>query len=139
MRIFICWLITLSDLLGIPSGLYILYALGRHTAEDLGVYAAYIPTDFHVVVAGSVAAIIPAIATAMFGSINYNLLLSWAIIRWMSPLNIFTNKIYYFFKTLFLTGAVWAALITFFLYKCFPNTSFEWVLNMIKGFVHLFI
>ncbi len=139
MKVFICWLISVADTIGLLSFIYMLSALGTKPEDDLGAYAAYIPNDFHYAVAGGVAAIIPAIATAIYGTLNYELTLSWAVIRWMSPLNIFKNRVVYFFKSLILSGAVWAALFTFCLFKCFPNTNFEWVLETVKRFVHLFI
>ena len=139
MKFVICWLISVADTLGVFSSLYMLFALGRRPGEDLGVFAAYLPNDFHYAWAGAVFAILPAIATAIYGTMNYDLTLSRGIIRWTSPLNYFENSVVYFFKSLILTGAVWAALITFFLFKCFPNYNFAWTLDMVKSFVHIFI
>ena len=139
MKVFICWLISLADILGVWSAVYMLIALGTRSTANLGEYAAYIPNNPHYAIAGCIAAIIPAIITAIFGIKNYDLTMSRGIIRWTSPLNFFKSSVAYFFKTLFLTGAVWAALITFCLFKCFPNTNFEWVLIAVKKFLHLFI
>lgn len=134
MRVFICWLISMSDWVGELSLFYVFLVFGGADGikPEYAFIAEMIPPDIHFLIAGSVMAIIPAIITAIYGTINYDLVLSWAIVRWMSPLNIFTNQVFYFFKTLFLSGAAWAALFTYLTYKFFPNANLEWFTNFAK-------
>ena len=138
MRVFICWLINVCDWVGELSIVYLILAISKHeTTSDF--INQYVPSDPHFAIAGGVMAIIPAIVTAIYATLNYELVLSWAVIRWMSPLNIVTNKIFYFFKTLFLSGAAWAALLTILSFKLFPNANMDWALNLLKIIIGVFI
>ena len=128
MRVFICWLINVSDWIGEIS-LWMMLAMSANYFEK-GDYSPLF---------GAVAAIIPAFVTAIYAAINYELVLSWAIIRWTSPLNLFTNRIFYFLKTLILSGAAWAALIAYLARRWFPNESFEWVIPFVKSIYHWFV
>ena len=137
MRVFICWLINVCDWVGELSIVYLILAISKHeTTSDF--INQYVPSDPHFAIAGGVMAIIPAIVTAIYATLNYELVLSWAVIRWMSPLNIVTNKIFYFFKTLFLSGAAWAALLTILSFKLFPNANMDWALNLLKIIIGVF-
>ena len=139
---FICWLISMSDWVGELSLYYVLLVLGGAGADNLkpdAFLAGMMPPDIRFLVVGSVMAIIPAIVTAIYGTINYDLVLSWSIVRLMSPLNIFTNQVFYFFKTLFLSGAAWAALFTYLSFKYFPNTNLEWFTNIAAIIFKFFI
>ena len=135
MRVFICWLISLSDWVGELSLYYVflVFSGSNSIKPEYAFIAEMIPPNIHFLVAGCVMAVIPAIITAIYGTINYDLVLSWAVVRWMSPLNIVTNQVFYFFKTLFLSGAAWAALFTYFTFKYFPNANLEWFTNMVKS------
>ena len=138
MRVFICWLINICDWVGELSIVYLILAISEHdTTSDL--INQYVPPDPHFAIAGGVMAIIPAIVTAIYATLNYELVLSWAVIRWMSPLNIVTNQIFYFFKTLFLSGAAWAAILTILTFKLFPNANMDWALNILKNIIGIFI
>ena len=138
MRVFICWLINVCDWVGELSIVYLILAISKHeTTSDF--INQYVPSDPHFAIAGGVMAIIPAIVTAIYATLNYELVLSWAVIRWMSPLNIVTSKIFYFFKTLFLSGAAWAALLTILSFKLFPNANMDWALNLLKIIIGVFI
>ena len=138
MRVFICWLINVCDWVGELSIVYLILAISEHdTTSDL--INQYVPLDPHFAIAGGVMAIIPAIVTAIYATLNYELVLSWAVIRWMSPLNIVTNQIFYFFKTLFLSGAAWAAILTILTFKLFPNANMDWALNILKNIIGIFI
>lgn len=139
MRIFICWLINLCDWVGELSIFYMLVSITPHQATNSHFMDQILPTDPLFAVAGAVMAIIPAIVTAIYATLNYKLVLSWAVIRWMSPLNIVTNQFFYFFKTLFLSGAAWAALLTYLIFKWFPNANLDWIPRLIKSIVGLFV
>ena len=127
MRVFICWLINACDWIG-----------------GLSFYAWFVilPLWKKVVVFGSIVAIIPAFITAIYAAMNYELMLSRGMIRWMSPLNIVTNRFYYFFKVLFLSGAAWSVIISYCAHKFFPNENFDWLVPFLKNVVerisHLF-
>lgn len=138
MRVFICWLINAADWVGELSIIYMVIAFSTKPT-NISWLNQYIPTDPYFSIAGALIAIIPAIITAIYATINYDLVLSWAVIRWMSPLNIVTNQFFYFFKTLFLSGAAWAAFITCLLFRLFPNENFKWSLNIMKSIYHLFV
>lgn len=120
MRVFICWLINACDWLGAISFWFMI---------------AMAPILGNAFFLGVLAAIIPAVITAVYAAINYELMLSWAVIRWMSPLNIVTNRIFYFFKVLVLSGALWALIISYSAHKLFPNESFDWALVLFRKFI----
>lgn len=121
MRVFICWLINVSDWLGELSFGFLIAAIPKWGAG--------------VILFGAIAAIIPSIITTVYATMNYDLVLSWAIIRWMSPLNIVTNQLFYFIKTLILSGAAWAFVFTYVAHKLFPNNSFEWAISLVRNVV----
>ena len=129
MRVFICWLISVTDWIG---GLAIYFMIG----------VVPVLWGSGVFFLGAMAAIIPAFITATYAAINYELVLSWAVVRWMSPLNIVSNRFYYFIKTLVLSGASWALLISYLAHKLFPNETFEWTVpfarNMIESVLRFF-
>lgn len=136
MRIFLCWLINVCDWVGELSIFYMFIAIQGNSFEFNEQYAflyKYFPVDGHFAILGGILAIIPALVTAIYAAINYDLVLSWAVIRWMSPLNIFTSIVFYFFKTLFLMGAVWAALFTYLTFKFFPNADLSWTTSFLKS------
>lgn len=137
MKVFVCWLINVCDWVGELSIIYLLSAISEKPT-----YFAFlnnnIPQDNRFVIAGALMAIIPAIVTAIYATLNYNLVLSWAVVRWMSPLNIITNQFFYFFKTLFLSGAAWAAFITYNMYKWFPNANLDWALPLLRKIADYF-
>lgn len=143
MRVFICWLINVCDWVGELSIVYMVIAVSENTQTNNTFLNDLIPTDIHFAIAGALMAIIPAFVTAVYATLNYDLLLSWAVIRWMSPLNIVTNQFFYFFKTLFLSGAAWAAILTILTFKLFPNANLEWigpiVRNVVNSIYHFFI
>ena len=136
MRVFICWLINVCDWVGEISIYYMILALSEEAAQSNSFLSQYFPTNFHFAVAGAVLAIIPAIITAVYATLNYDLVLSWAIIRWMSPLNIVTNQFFYFFKTLILSGAAWAAFLTYLTFRLFPNANLEGFTNAFRGVIN---
>lgn len=129
MRVFICWLITiLSDWVGLVAFYYLIFcneSYHKHL-NDLHAVANY-QIEF-----SAVAAIVPAFFTALYAAINYELILSWAVIRWMSPLNVFTGRISHFIKTFIMSGAAWAGIISVILER-YPNARFEWIVPFIKG------
>ena len=142
MKVFVCWLINVCDWVGELSIVYLLAAIsGKPTSYAF--LNNYLPLDYRFVIAGALMAIVPAIVTAIYATMNYNLVLSWAVVRWMSPLNIVTNQFFYFFKTLFLSGAAWAAFLTCLVYKWFPNANLEWALPLMRKIgnyiYHLFV
>lgn len=137
MKVFVCWLINVCDWVGELSIIYLLAAISEEPT-NYAFLNNYLPQDNRFVIAGAFMAIIPAIVTAIYATLNFNLVLSWAVIRWMSPLNIVTNQLFYFFKTLFLSGAAWAAILTFFMYKWFPNADLDWTLPLLKNIADYF-
>lgn len=143
MRVFICWLINVCDWVGELSIAYMFVAIVPHQATNSTFLNQIIPTDPHFAILGAMLAIIPAIVTAVYATMNYDLILSWAVIRWMSPLNIVSNQFYYFFKTLILIGAAWAALLTYLTFKLFPNLNLDWtgpfVRKIVEGIYHFFV
>ena len=122
---------------------YMLVAIAPHQPTNSTFVNQLIPTDPHFALFGAMLAIIPAIVTAVYATLNYNLILSWAVIRRMSPLNIISNQFYFFFKTLILMGAVWAALLTCLTFKLFPNLNLDWTLPFVRkivdGIFHFFV
>ena len=139
MRVFICWLISLCDWIGELSFIYVFIALTPHQATNNSFWDQVLPADPHFALVGGLMAIIPAIVTAVYATKNYDLVLSWAVIRWLSPLNIVTNQFFFFFKTLILSGAAWAALFTYFTFRWFPNANFDWTTRLIKSVFALFM
>lgn len=135
MKIFICWLINVCDWVGELSIVYMVIAFSTKPT-NCSWLNQYIPTDSHFAIAGGIMAVIPAIITAIYAALNYELVLSWAVIRWMSPLNIVTNQFFYFFKTLFLSGASWAALLTYLTFKLNPNANLEWFMNLFRNVIN---
>lgn len=135
MKIFLCWLINVCDWVGELSIAYMLVAIVPHQATNSTFLNQLIPTDSHFALFGAMLAIIPAIITAVYATKNYDLVLSWAVIRWMSPLNIVSNQFYYFFKTLILMGAAWAALLTWLTFKLFPNLNLDWTGSFVREIV----
>ena len=81
---------------------YMVIAVSENTQTNNTFLNNLIPTDIHFAIVGALMAIIPAIVTAVYATLNYDLVLSWAVIRWMSPLNIVTNQFFYFFKTCYM-------------------------------------
>lgn len=140
MRVFICWLISMLDWVGELSLYYIFLSFvgSKEIKPEYAYIAEIVPDDIHFLLAGSIIAIIPAIITAVYGTINYDLVLSWAVVRWMSPLNVFSNQVFYFFKTLFLSGAAYAALFTYILFRYFPDTDLKWSAQILKAIVLYF-
>lgn len=122
MRLFICWLISVTDWIG-GLAIYIMFGVVP-VMWGAGVFFW-----------GAMVAIIPAFITAIYAAINYELVLSWAVVRWMSPLNIVSNRVYYFIKTLVLSGAAWALLISYVSHKLFPNEDFEWTIPYVRNLI----
>ena len=91
MKIFLCWLINVCDWVGVLSMAYMLVAIAPHQPTNSTFVNQLIPTDPHFALFGAMLAIIPAIVTAVYATLNYNLILSWAVIRRMSPLNIISS------------------------------------------------
>ena len=130
MRVFICWLITiLTDWVGLFVFYYLIFC-NDHYHEVLGKSHA---VGNYSIEFSAVAAIVPAFICAIYAAINYELILSWAVIRWMSPLNVFSGRISHFFKTFVMSGAAWAGILSVFLRERLPNSLNEWVVPFIKG------
>ena len=79
------------------------------------------------------AAIIPATLTAIYAAVNYELTLSWAVLRWMSPVDVFSGRISHFFLTFIFSGAGWAMILFFSMLYFFPDAHFEWIVPFLKG------
>lgn len=130
MNVFICWLITiLTDWVGIFVFYYLIFCNDHYREVLSKLHAA----GNYSIEFCAVAAIIPAFFTAIYAAFNYELILSWAVIRWMSPLNVFSGRISHFFKTFVMSGAAWAMILFFAVLYFFPNAHFEWIVPFLKG------
>lgn len=129
MKVLVCWLISIfTDIVGafvligllggydIHSNLHELHADGNYTLEF-----------------SALTAIILSILTAFYAAINYELTLSWAVIRWTSPLNVFSGRISHFFLTLVFSYAAWTATLFISISYIFPQARFKWIVPFIKG------
>ena len=129
MKVFICWLISiLTDWVGMTVIALLLFA------PNVVVLLKDLHTNgYYAIGFSAIVAIVPAFVTAIYAAINYEIILSWGVIRWMSPLNILTGRMSHFFKTLFMSGAAWAIIIFLLLCWLFPNAHFEWFFTSLKG------
>ena len=127
MKILITWLISLlTDILG-PLVIIAMLFGNNDSLRQMHAEGNYV-IDFC-----ATAAVVPAILTAIYAAANYELTLSWAVLRWMSPLNVFSGRISHFFLTLILAGASWAMILIIGISYLFPNARFAWIVPFLKG------
>ena len=130
MTVFICWLISFfSDVVGALVIMYLL-TCNAHFYEMLREMHA---EGNYVIDFCATAAVVPAFLTATYAAINYVTTLSWAAIRWMSPLDVFSGRIFHFILTFIFSGAGWAMVLFFCMLKFFPNARCEWIVPFLKG------
>ena len=130
MKVFVCWLISVfSDVFG---SLVIMVLLSNNGQFYEMLREMHANGNFVIDFCASAAAI-PAILMAIYAAINYELTLSWAVIRWMSALNVFSGRISHFTITLFFSGAAWAMLLFLTIQFFFPDARFKWIVPFLKG------
>ena len=79
------------------------------------------------------AAVIPATLTAIFAAANYELTLSWSVLRRMSPVDVFSGRFTHSVITFIFSGAGWALILYICMGYFFPNARFEWIVPILKG------
>lgn len=130
MTVFLFWLISfLTDATGGFVIMYLISCNGHFYEMLRGMHAEgnYV-IDFCATVA-----IIPATITAFYAAANYQLTLSWAVVRWMSPVDVVSGRISHFFLTFIFSGAGWAMILFFCMLYFFPDARFEWIVPFLKG------
>lgn len=130
MAVFICWLISIfSDFVGIMVIMCLISCNGQFYEMQRELHAE----GNYVIDFSATLAVIPALLTATYAAINYVSTLSWAAIRRMSPLDIFSGRIFHFCMTFITSGAGWAMVLFFSLSYFFPNAHFKWIVPILKG------
>ena len=131
MKVFICWLISIfTDIVGSLVFIFLLgggYQIIQRSMHELHV-DGYYTFEFSATVA-----VVLSILTAFYAAINYELTLSWAVLRWTSPLNVFSGRISHFFLTLFFSYVAWTATLFISISYIFPQARFKWIVPFIKG------
>lgn len=135
MKLFYIWVISvLTDWVGF----FVLFLLLFDYADFLKLIRGLHEENNYTMEFSAIIAFIPAFLSALYAAKNYRLILSWVMIRRMSPLNIFTGQISHFIKTFIMSGAACTAILFFLITVLFPNMHFEWVMPLINNCYELF-
>ena len=130
MRVFIYLLITkLPEVIG---G-FVLIGLFSTFSKLHGMIIASHSNGYYIIDFCTTAAVIPATLTAIYAACNYELTLSWSVLRKMSPADVFSGRVSHFFLTLIFSGAGWAFILFICMAYYFPNARFEWIVLILKG------
>ena len=130
MKVFKFWLITnLTDWIGAFVLIFLIFNNEAYHSILNKLHAS----NSYLIEFSAVAAIVPAIWIAIYAASNYELLLSSGVLRWTSPLNLFTGRMSFFLKTMTFSGATWFAIIGIFFQMLMPNVHFEWIVPILKG------
>ena len=130
MRVFFFLLITkLSEIIGGCVLIGLLPSLRKYHELLLDDHAKGI----YIIDFCTSVAVIPAALTAIFAAVNYELTLSWSVIRKMSPVDVFSGRVTHSLLTFIFSGAGWALILYLCMAYFFPKARFEWIVPILKG------